>query len=65
VLHQVRPEVPIVLMTTDRPSRGSAGRLSLDAVSGAGRPVFDTVELLDAVDRERLSAYAAGGRPPG
>ena len=63
VLHQARPDLPLVLLTTDRPTRASAGRLSLDAVTGAGRPIFDVVELLGAGDHERLRDYALRGRP--
>jgi site-specific DNA-methyltransferase (adenine-specific) len=63
VLHQVRPDLPLVLLTTDRPTKGSAGHLSLDAVTGAGRPVYDLVELLDAGSHERLRRYALEGRP--
>jgi hypothetical protein len=63
VLHEARPDLALVLLTTDRPKRGSAGHLSLDAVTGTGRPVFDLVELLDAGGHERLRDYALRGRP--
>jgi site-specific DNA-methyltransferase (adenine-specific) len=63
VLHQARPDLPLVLLTTDRPNRGSAGHLSLEAVTGADRPVFDLVELLDVGGHDRLGAYALRGRP--
>ena len=63
VLHEARPDLALVLLTTDRPKRGSAGHLSLDAVTGSGRPVFDLVELLDAGGHERLRDYALRGRP--
>jgi DNA modification methylase len=61
VVHEGRPEVPFVLITTDRPGKGSAGRRALEAVSGPGRPVFDTIELLDAADRDRLTGHARQG----
>ena len=63
VLHQVRPDLPLVLLTTDRPNKGSAGRVCLDAVTGAEHPVFDLVELLDVGGHERLRGYALRGRP--
>jgi DNA modification methylase len=63
VLHETKPDLALVLLTTDRPKRGSAGHLSLDAVTGAGRPVFDLVELLEVSGHERLRDYALRGRP--
>ena len=63
VLHEGRGDLPLVLMTTDAPQRGSAGRAALEVLRGPGRPIFDVVELLDPCDHERLRAYAVGGRP--
>ena len=63
VVHEGRPGLPFVLLTTDRPPKGSAGRRALDAVSGPGRPVLDTIELLDAADHERLAGHARRGAP--
>ncbi|HLJ09073.1 MAG TPA: hypothetical protein VKX24_11070, partial [Acidimicrobiia bacterium] len=63
VVHEGRPDLPFVLITTDRPGRGSAGRRALEAVSGPGRPVFDTIELFDAADRDRLTGHARQGAP--
>jgi DNA modification methylase len=63
VLHQVRPDLPLVLLTTDRPHKGSAGHVSLDAVTGVGRPIFEVVELLDGDGHERLRRHASKGRP--
>ncbi len=57
VLHEGRPDLPLVLVTTQAPARASAGRAALGAVTGAGRPVFDVVELLDTADQERLRGY--------
>jgi site-specific DNA-methyltransferase (adenine-specific) len=62
VLHQGRGDLPLVLLTTDLPAKGSSGYVALDTLKGPGRPVFDVVELLDAVGRERLRSYATGGR---
>jgi DNA modification methylase len=63
VVHEGRPDLPLVLITTDRPGKGSAGRRALEAVSGPGRPVFDTIELFDPADRDRLTGHARQGAP--
>jgi DNA modification methylase len=65
VLHQGRADLPLVLLTTDAPARGSAGYVALGVVKGPGRPVFDLIELLDAGDQSRLRDYAVRGRPDG
>lgn len=61
VLHEDRGDLPLVLLTTDAPARGSAGNASLKVLKGPGRPVFDLVELLNTRDQERLRDYARGG----
>ena len=63
VLNQGRADLPLVLLTTDTPTRGSAGAAALEALRQSGGPVFDLVELLDAKDQERLRKYALKGRP--
>ncbi len=62
VLHEARGDLPLVLLTTEAPVRGSAGYVALRSVKGAGRPVFDVVELLDAGDHERLRNHALKGK---
>ncbi len=64
VLHASDPDAALVLLTTDVPSRNSAGRLALDALRGPSGAVFDVVELLNDADRERLCRYAEAGRDP-
>lgn len=54
--------MPLVLLTTDSPPKGSDGSRALRVVCGAGGPVLDVVELLDPSDRERLRAHAELGR---
>ena len=61
VLHSAAIDLPLVLLTTDAPSRPSAGMLALEAVRGPGRPVHDVVELLDPAGHDRLRAYASHG----
>jgi site-specific DNA-methyltransferase (adenine-specific) len=63
VLHEARSDLPLVLLTTDAPTRGSAGHAALQILKGPGRPVFDLVELLNVPDQERLRAYAQRGHP--
>lgn len=59
VLHEGRSDLPLVLLTTDAPARGSAGSAALEVVRGPGRPVLDVIELLDPRDQARLRDYAA------
>ena len=63
VLHQGGGDLPLVLLTTDAPAKGSAGAVALGVVTGPGRPVSDVIELLDADGRSRLRHYASRGRP--
>jgi site-specific DNA-methyltransferase (adenine-specific) len=63
VLHHGRQELPLVLLTTDAPARGSAGYVALEVMKGSGRPVHDVVELLNTGDHARLREYAQRGRP--
>ncbi|HEV8116694.1 MAG TPA: site-specific DNA-methyltransferase [Acidimicrobiales bacterium] len=65
VLHQAQPEVPLVLLTTDAPTPGSAGDAALGVVLGAGKAIHDVVELLNAEDQERLRHHARQGPSPG
>lgn len=62
VLHE-RGGLPLVLFTTDAPTRGSAGYVALEVMKGPGRPVFDVIELLNTSDKRRLHAYALRGHP--
>jgi DNA modification methylase len=65
--------IPLVLLTTDQPARGSAGDLALRAVresntsiypSQATKPVFDVIVLSDDDEaHERLTSFAAGLEP--
>jgi DNA modification methylase len=65
VLHSAAIDLPLVLLTTDAPSRLSAGMLALEAVRGPDRPVHDVVELLDPAGHRRLRVYASpGGSEP-
>jgi site-specific DNA-methyltransferase (adenine-specific) len=63
VLKAGRSDLPLVLLTTDAPARGSAGHAAMRALSGSGGAVFDLIELLTPADQERLHGYALRGRP--
>lgn len=63
VLHEGRGDLPLVLLTTDAPARGSAGYAALKVLTGPGRPVFDLIELLNTGDQERLRDYSRRGHP--
>jgi DNA modification methylase len=60
VLHSVHKSVPLVLLTTDVPPRGSAGDKALKQLKGERKPIFDVVEMLNEDDLARLRQYAAG-----
>jgi site-specific DNA-methyltransferase (adenine-specific) len=52
--------LPIILLTTDGPQRGSAGYAALTAMIGEGKTIFDLIELLNPADQTRLRTYAKG-----
>lgn len=60
-------DLPLVLLTTDAPTRGSAGAKALATASGRGadgelKPVAALVEMFDPEARARLARYAVEGR---
>jgi site-specific DNA-methyltransferase (adenine-specific) len=63
VLHESRAAMPLILMTTDAPARGTAGYKALDTMRGPGHPIVDVIELLDPDDQARLRKYAQNGAP--
>lgn len=63
VLHESGLNIPLVLLTTDAPARGSAGLAALNVVRGPNKPVFDLVELFNTENQDRLRSYALRGRP--
>lgn len=62
VLHESDLGMPLVLLTTNAPSLGSAGHKALSVMTGPTRPVFDVCELLNTDDQQRLHGYAVNGR---
>jgi len=65
VLSQADPQLPLVLLTTEAPAKGSAGHTALHVVLGPDKPVFDLIEILDPIAQARLRAYAERGRAAG
>jgi site-specific DNA-methyltransferase (adenine-specific) len=62
VIHSTEPNtIPLVLLTTDRPTKGSAGDLALRALWGPGNPIADVIELMNRNDQERLRDFAMYG----
>jgi DNA modification methylase len=64
VLRESGRGLPLVLLTTDAPARGTAGHRALTAMRGPSHPVFDLVELLNPDDQSRLRGYAVQGHAP-
>jgi site-specific DNA-methyltransferase (adenine-specific) len=57
--------VPLVLLSTDLPVRGTAGCKALEAVRGPGRPVHDALAILSPEGQERLAQHAELGPETG
>lgn len=62
VLHHSGLGMPLVLLTTDAPPKGSSGHQALKMMRGPSKPVLDVVELLNPDDQARLHGYAMNGR---
>lgn len=61
VLHEVRPDVPLILLTTDAPGHGTAGDSALRVVCGPNKPIGAVIRMLSHEDAERLRSLALGG----
>ncbi|HEV3312874.1 MAG TPA: site-specific DNA-methyltransferase [Chloroflexota bacterium] len=64
VLRESGIGLPLVLLTTDAPAKGTAGHQALAVMRGNLLPVFDLVELLNTEDQSRLHGYAVNGQVP-
>ena len=65
MLRHTRPDARLVLLTTDLPTKNSAGARALQAVTGRDArrfPVFDVVEITSDDGQRRLAGYADGTR---
>lgn len=58
VVHEMSPDTPLVLLTTDVPPPGSPAARALGAVVGHGKAVRSVVRLLDPDHRAALAALA-------
>jgi site-specific DNA-methyltransferase (adenine-specific) len=62
VIHQMKRDTRLVLLTTDAPAPGSAGAHALDEVVGDKKPIRAVIEMLSADDQQRLRRFAATKR---
>ena len=60
VLHEVAPEMPHVVLTTDLPPSGSAVAAALRALTGPGKAILAVVELAGAGSDGALRRLVAG-----
>ena len=63
VLHEVAPETPYVVLTTDLPASGSAGAAALRALTGPGKAILAVVEIAGAGSKGALRRLVAGAPP--
>jgi len=61
VLKESELDFPLILLTTDAPTKGSAGDRALKVLVGPGRPVFDLIQIGNDEDQSRLCRYAEFG----
>ncbi len=61
VLGESDRRLPLILLTTDAPVRGTAGFTALQVVLGPHRPVVDVIEILEPEDQRRLADHAERG----
>ncbi|MGH9012369.1 MAG: DNA-methyltransferase [Acidimicrobiia bacterium] len=60
VLRAIEPMTHLVLLTTDTPTKGSAGDAALSVVCGPDRPIFAVLRMRSEDDQRRLRRFAAG-----
>lgn len=63
VLHGSPHALPLILLSTELPAKGTGALAALRAVCGPGRPVVDAIAFPDDAGLERLQAYASDGPP--
>lgn len=63
ILKEVRPEAPLVLLTTDAPDTGSVGESALQVMCGPNKPIAAVIRMLVEDDAHRLRALASGTLP--
>jgi DNA modification methylase len=60
VLREIEPKIPLVLLTTDPPTKGSSGDTALRVLWGPEKPIADVIRMQSVEDQHRLRRYAAG-----
>jgi site-specific DNA-methyltransferase (adenine-specific) len=60
VLHQAYPRTPLVLLTTDAPTK--SGEAALRTLLGHDKPIYDVVVLHSRADAKKLTAWARRGK---
>jgi site-specific DNA-methyltransferase (adenine-specific) len=60
VLADAYPKVPLVLLTTDAPSKGGAGDAALRILLGERKPIHDVIVLSNSDDLLRLRNFGRG-----
>lgn len=63
ILKEVKPNIPLVLLTTDAPDEGSAGEAALKVVCGPNKPIVAVIRMLVEDDAHRLRAFSSGADP--
>ncbi len=59
-LHELQPDLPLVLLTPDVPPPNSPGGAALAAVTGPGKPVHSVIVFTSPDDLERLRNLSRG-----
>ena len=55
-------DLPLILLTTDAPVKGSAGDMALKVLTGPDRPIYALIEIRNTEDQQLLRRYAELGR---
>lgn len=63
ILKEVKPDVPLVLLTTDAPDEGSVGEAALKVMCGPNKPIAAVIRMLVEEDAHRLKALCSGADP--
>jgi hypothetical protein len=61
VLHAAHPELPLVVLSTDLPPKGSSGASALAVMVGPDQPILDVIDLTAVDAANRLAAYGTTG----